>query len=274
MHGDQPTGASPTADDFAAMWRRYWSEHRDLPAWHACTYRRRAAAASGLAEIDPEYEAPSAPCANAQLVVRASAVGGKRRADVELMFAAVARRAVVAAVSFAPAQDEATGDGDGDDDAAPGDAMTLRLQLCNEDTTTAVGRELASVVAVGADHGYAAVAPSRLILRGAGLGRLVRAVPPDELRGLFEVFGDCNVAYPDEESVCALERGDAAACPVISVAFTAAEPVSLADTDAGAALRSLQLWLAYDWGLFLTYDAGPPEPEEAAAVRDTAAASR
>jgi hypothetical protein len=288
---------APATSALAAAWDRYWGEHPELPSWHGATHQRRAKAAAGKTdpcELDEAFSACEiAPFAGGQVYMAADVSSGnasqdgpaKRRAQIELMFAAVARTVVVAAASFTvePAED------DGADAAAGCEATpsppsssvaTFRCQMANSEDAMTIARELESFVSLGIDDGHAAVTPTRLIVRGPGLGRLLKGeggggVTHAQLLQLFEVFGECDVALPDTTSVQEFEElvvADAAGkadSPVVSVVFTSPLP-GCAEADAHAALRTVQQHLAYDWGLIATYDAVSPSPasDEAVAAAD------
>jgi hypothetical protein len=284
------------------LWDLYWSKHAELMTWHAATYRRRVkcrvivadgadavmddAPADMFVALDAEFVAVEYPCAEGQLVVTAelqrpsaspvtNAHGRSppplqpSKADVELLFAAIARRTLIAAVSF---DDETSGKKAAhlimEDEEAGRATFTFRAQVCNAEVARAVADELGAVVGFHVEPSPRPVRQTSLVLRGASIADVLRHVSFEALHALFLVFGPCTVLVPKDTELREWQQylsegrsvvGDIGATPRILVTYNDDE-TALATTDAAAALRTLQLWLAFDWALLLTYDVAPVLP--------------
>lgn len=274
-------------------WEHYWTAHPHLARWHADTRTRwtrsRRLPPAGTpdgsdvgADVAPFVDAKFLPLTalvkndddspDGQLVLQGAIRDGSHDDDaattktrssnpeIEMLVAAIAGRTptVVAAASCdVQVIDEINLDDDDGDDDAPNVVekkgirrVVLRLQcLGGPSATVAAFETLAPYVAVSISEGQIELLPDTLQLSGdivtrLGLSEGGGKTATSLVSSVFEVFGKATVSV-----VSAGEEEDAS---VAHIRYTADTP-ALAAANAQAALRTLQLWLAADWGAVLTY---------------------
>jgi hypothetical protein len=255
-----------SSDNLSHAWAAYWAKHSNLAEWHAATYQRRAmvATAESLAEhgmdvdsntLDPEYTQVEFPTTGSQLLVSAKIrpSGTGRLVNLELLFAAIARQTFVAAVSFGTEGN----DGDQEQREAP-HIVTFRALLCNDEVGSVIAEALSSSIPFKLEPAPFPITTGTLLLRGAGLVDVLRLVGAPAVKSLFDVFGPCELEVSKgshaelQAHQSKLSAAEQAASLAVTVTYT---DTALAEVDAAAALRTLQLWLAYDWALILTFAA-------------------
>lgn len=183
--------------------------------WSKHSHLERWHAATQRRRDQGSARVPASGSGLCQVVVRAAKLP-MPPGEVELLFACVARSWTVHALSFKSAGGE------------------LRLQLGSEADAQQCAAKLSRFFGMERANGVA-LNTTTLRLSGAGALDTVSAVSIGDIRRLFEIFGECTVTENRTSVTIEYVNSDADA----------------AAHDALAAVSALQLWLAFDWSMFV-----------------------
>ena len=215
------------------LWNDYWEKHPHIIEWHAHTAARRRGLAQmqipKLTETDERQENN-----RVQLVCRAKNVKDRKQLDPIALFLFFAQRTVVTAFRFSLAEATAIFRFGSPDDVADEAAIALHSNI---DVEVAKGSSNVPKIAGGM---------KTLTLTGPAIQHLAagekvgKSVPIIE--SLFKVFGKCS---------CTVKLPNFC----VMITFLAEEDGSQAKEEQNSwmALLCLQVPLALDWGLVLTY---------------------